>query len=142
MTTSTAPRVPPSRRRVATRALVAVGAVSAAVAVWAIAVPVLGLSVTVPDSPGSTNRSELAFLPVVLTAAVAALAGWGLLAVLERVTRRAPTVWTAIALTVFLLTLPYLPGFTGTERLVLTLLHLALAAVLIIGMRLTTRRAE
>lgn len=62
MTSSTAERVPPSRRRVAPRAVVAVGAVSAAVTVWAIAIPVLGLSVTVPDSPGSTNRSELAFL--------------------------------------------------------------------------------
>lgn len=142
MTTSTAEHVPPSRRRVAPRAVVAVGAVSAAVTVWAIAIPVLGLSVTVPDSPGSTNRSELAFLPVVMTAAVAALAGWGLLAVLERVARRSHTVWTAIALTVFLLTLPYLPGFTVTARIVLTLLHLALAAVLIIGMRLTTRHAE
>jgi len=141
MTTSTAERVPSSRRRVAPRAVVAVGAVSAAVTVWAIAIPVLGLSVTVPDSPGSTNRSELAFLPVVMTAAVAALAGWGLLAVLERVARRSRTVWTAIALTVFLLTLPYLPGFTVTARIVLTLLHLALAAVLIIGMRLTTRHA-
>lgn len=111
-----------------------------ALVIWAIAVPVLGLSVTVPDSPGSTNRSELALLDVVMAAAVAALAGWGLLAVLERVTRRARTVWTAIALAVFLLTLPYLPGFTASERIILTLLHLALAAVLIIGMRSTMSR--
>lgn len=61
---------------------------------------------------------------------------------LERVARRSHTVWTAIALTVFLLTLRYLPGFTVTAPIVLTLLDLALAAVLIIGMRLTTRHAE
>jgi hypothetical protein len=43
---------------------------------------------------------------------------------------------------VALLTLPYLPGFTFIERLVLTLVHLALTAVLITGLRRTVDRPD
>jgi len=124
--------------RVARRGLVVVGAVIAAVLVWIIAVPVLGASVTVPEAPGSTVREDLEVGPVVITALVAALAGWALLALLERFTTRALTVWTVIAVAVLVLTLPYLPGFTLTERLVLGIMHLAVAGVVIPGLRLVT----
>lgn len=122
-----------------TCALIAGGAVLAAVLVWAIAVVGLDLRVTVPESPGSLNRRDLQFGPVLIVAIFVTLSGWGLLAILERITSRARTIWTAIAVTVLLLTLPYLPGFTTTERLVITLVHLALAAVLITGLRRTSR---
>lgn len=125
-----------TRRR--TRALVALAAILSAVIVWVIAIPVLGIDVRVPDNPGSATRVDLEFLLVAMTATVAVLAGWGLLAVLERFTRRARTIWTAVAVLVFVLTLPYLPGFTIVERAVLALMHLALAAVLILGLRRTS----
>lgn len=124
--------------RVTRRALVVVGAVIAAALVWFVAVPVLGASVTVPEGPGSTVRTELEFPLVVITALVAALAGWALLAVLERITTKALTVWTVIAIAVLVLTLPYLPGFTVTERIVLGSMHLAVAGVLIPGLRAAT----
>lgn len=137
MTTSTVRRPASPRTRALARALVAAGAVLAAIVVWAVAVVVLDLRVTVPTGPGSPNRDDLQFGPVLITAVVVSFAGWALLALLERTTSRARTNWTAIAVAVFLLTLPYLPGFTATERLVIGLIHLALAAVLITGLRRT-----
>jgi hypothetical protein len=124
--------------RVTRRALVVVGAVIAAALVWVVAVPVLDANVTIPEGPGSTVRTELEFPLVVITALVAALAGWALLSVLERFTTKARTVWTGIAIAVLVLSLPYAPGFTATERLVLGLMHLAVAVVLIPGLRAAT----
>jgi hypothetical protein len=76
---------------------------------------------------------------VLLTAAVASLAGWGLLAVLERTTRRARSVWTSVAVAVFVLMLPSLPGCTAAEGFVLVLLHTAVAVPLVVGLRRTSR---
>ena len=116
MTSTAVRKLSRIQSRVARRSLVAAAAVAAALLVWTIAVPVLGLTVTVPDSPGSSDRSELELGPVLITAALAALAGWALLALLERFTPRARALWTVIAVAVAVLTLPYLPGFTVTER--------------------------
>lgn len=139
MTSSTVGHPSSSRTRVLTRALVVAGAVAAAVLVWAIAIIGLDLRVTVPVGLGSPNREDLQFGPVLIMALASTLAGWGLLAILERITSRSRTIWTAVAVAVFALTLPYLPGFTTTERVVITLMHLALAVVLIIGLRRTSR---
>ncbi|HEV2088874.1 MAG TPA: DUF6069 family protein [Cryptosporangiaceae bacterium] len=138
-TTTTRPPSPVTRR-VARRVLVVVAAVVAAVVVWTVAVPVLGTDVTVPQGPGSGERTDLALAPVVATALVAGLLGWALLAMLERFTRRAHAVWTGIALTVLVFSMPWMPGFTGTERIVLVLLHLAVAAVLVPGPLTTGQR--
>jgi len=140
MTSTAVRKLSRIQSRVARRSLVAAAAVAAALLVWTIAVPVLGLTVTVPDSPGSSDRSELELGPVLITAALAALAGWALLALLERFTPRARALWTVIAVAVAVLTLPYLPGFTVTERVVIATMHLALAGVLIPGLRLTGPR--
>lgn len=142
MTPTTTTPISRPRSRVAARAVVAVGAVIAALLVWTITVPVLGISVTVPETPGSSARSELAFPPVLLTAGVATLAGWALLALLERFTTRARTAWTVIAVAVLLFTMPYVSGFTVTERIVLASLHLAVAGVLIPGLRRTARPGD
>ncbi|MGH3936576.1 MAG: DUF6069 family protein [Pseudonocardiaceae bacterium] len=141
MTTGTVRRSYTPKSRMLRRALVAAGAVLAAVMVWTIAVVGLDLRVTVPETPGSPNRRDLQFGSVLSTAVVATVAGWALLALLERITSRARTIWTAIAVTVLLLTLPYLPGFTATERVVIALIHLTLAAILITGLRRTGRSA-
>lgn len=118
--------------RLRARALVVLGAVLAAAAVWVIAVPIAGLDVTVPETPSSTNRIDLALAPVVVASLLASLAGWALLAVLERfVPRKAALVWTVIAVLFTLVSLPFGAGFTGTERAVLAALHLAVAAVAI-----------
>jgi hypothetical protein len=121
--------------RTAARAAVVGAAAAAAIGVYAVTVPLLGLDVQVPASTGSDDTVPLAWGPVIFMAVAAALAGWALLAVLERFTRRARTVWTAVAVAVYLISLPYLPGFSATERIVLGLIHTALAAVLIVGLR-------
>ncbi len=121
------------------RALVVLGAVVAAVLVWFVAVPLLGNDVTVPASPGATERVDLGVGPVIGTALIAGLLGWALLAVLERFTQRALTVWTVIAVVVLIVSMPFMPGFSGTERTVLALLHLAVGAMLIVGFRRTAR---
>ncbi len=81
-------------------------------------------------------------LPAVLTAAaVSALAGWLLLALLERLTSRARVAWTVIAVAVVLLSLLAGPtaGVTAGAKAGLALLHLAVGAVVIGGMRRSSR---
>jgi hypothetical protein len=126
---------PRTASRTAARAAVVAAAAAAAIVVYAVAVPLLGLDVRVPASPGSADTVKLAWEPVIVTAVAAALAGWALLAVLERLTRRARAIWTAVAVAVYLVTLPYLPSFSATDRVVLALIHTALAGVLIVGLR-------
>jgi hypothetical protein len=69
------------------------------------------------------------------------LAGWGLLALLERFTARPRTSWTVIAVGVGLLSLAgplsTIAPTTVTNGLSLALMHLAVAAVLIPGLAAT-----
>ncbi|MEU1488182.1 DUF6069 family protein [Streptomyces sp. NPDC005752] len=119
------------RRRLAVTGL----AVLAPVLVWLVADPVLGhrLRIVAVEQP-----LDIGAVPVVLVALLAALAGWGLLAALERFwVRRARAVWTGVAVAV--LAISFLPltgdGMDGATRAALALIHLAVAAVLIPGLR-------
>ncbi|WP_407564575.1 DUF6069 family protein [Streptomyces sp. 184] len=110
-------------------------AVLAPVAVWLVADPLLGhrLRMTADE-----RTLDIDAVPVAVLASAAALAGWGLLAALERFgVRRARTVWTAAAVAV--LALSALPltggGMSAGTRTALALMHLAVAAVLIPGLR-------
>ena len=128
--------------RLRERALVVVAAIVAPVLLWSLITYAFSQDITVPESPGSDIRHKLEFAPVLVTAVAAVLAGWGLLALLERlVPKRALTIWTTIALIVLVGTLPYMPGFTITERLLLGLVHLVLAGILILGLRRTSTAA-
>lgn len=129
------------RKRHGVRALITLAAALAAILVYTIVVLVLGIEVRVPESFGSRTLIPLTFDSVVGAAIIAAVAGWALLTVLELVTKKARLIWTVVAVVVFLFTLPYMPGFRIVDRVVLVLLHTALAAVLIIGMRRTTAPA-
>ncbi|MFI7211318.1 DUF6069 family protein [Micromonospora maritima] len=132
----------PALGRRATRAVVVVAAVVAAVVVFAVADAVVG-EIRVPQRPASSETEPLTLSAVTFAAALACLAGWALLAVLERFTApaRARAVWTGVALVVFLLSLPYLPGFRLADRVAVALVHAALAAVLVPGLRRTVRAA-
>jgi hypothetical protein len=114
--------------------LLAVGAaVVAALAVWAVAALALGIDVQEPPRGAGPVR-DLAVGNVVLASAVASLAGWALLAVLERVTTRARTIWTSIAVVVAVLSLGgplTAAAVTTANRAVLAALHVVVAAVLI-----------
>ena len=106
-------------------------AVLAPVLVWLIADPVLGHQLRIINSE---QTLDIGAVPVVLVALLAAVAGWGLLAALERFwVRRARAVWTGVALAV--LAMSFLPltgdGMDRGTRAALALMHLAVAAVLI-----------
>jgi len=100
-----------------------------------IAVPVLGVHLM---TRFGNQDAQTVGLGLVLTAAlVGSLAGLGLLVVLEKVTSRAVTIWTAVAVVVLLasLTLPLVAGTTTPAKVALALMHVAVASVLIATFR-------
>jgi uncharacterized membrane protein len=118
-----------------TRALGVVGAVAAAVAVWAIAVPLLGVELLVRFGTGAPESVGIAY--VLGASVIGSLAGWGLLVLLERRTSRARTIWTAIAVVAVLLSLslPLYAGVSTSTKITLAVMHAGVAAVLIPVMR-------
>jgi hypothetical protein len=141
MTTTTSSRS--TTGRVSRRGLTVAAAVLAAVIVWLIAVPVAGIDLLVRPGGGATQQVGVG--SVVAVSLLAALLGWGLLAMLERLLpARARTVWTVAAGVVLVLSLagPLTGGTTPAVAATLALMHLAVGAVLIIGLpRRTVRRA-
>jgi hypothetical protein len=119
----------PVRRR---RALTVTGATAAAVLPW-IAARAGGveLEVTTGGQPITVD-----LLGVVSAALAASLAGWGVLALLERLTSRARRIWTAIAVAVLLVSLvPLLVAEAAIVTVVyLALMHVAVGTVLIPGL--------
>ena len=121
------------------RPIVILTAALAPAVVWLIAIGILDREVTVPESPGSDTFVDLDFGPVLGASILAVLAGWGLLVLLGRITPKALTIWTVIAAVVLVVSLPWNPDFTATERLVISTMHLLLGLILIGGLRLTSR---
>lgn len=117
------------------RALAVVAAALAALAVWLVTDPLLGIDLAGPTRPGSQELMSITPALVAGTSLVVALAGWALLALLERFTARARTIWTAIAVLFALLSLAgplsALASTSAANALALALMHLAVAAVLI-----------
>lgn len=114
-------------RRLAT----VLGAVAAPAALWWIAGSLAGIEMTANVGGGPAPVGPLA---VVIAALVAALAGWALLAVLERTTRRPRAAWTWTAATVLALSLagPLTSSSSGPAgTLTLVAMHLVTGAVLI-----------
>jgi hypothetical protein len=80
-------------------------------------------------------------LPMAVFAALgASLAGWGLLAVLERRTGSARRTWTSVAVTVLVLSLvplalPIVEATTATKAY-LAAMHVVVGATLIAGLRI------
>jgi hypothetical protein len=134
--------VPRGRRgRVAVRpsALAVVGAVGAAVLVWAGAVPLLGVDLRV-GTEGAAQRVGVG--SVVVAALVAGLLGWALLALLVRSVARAETAWRAVAVVVLLLSLggPVAMAVGTASVVVLLALHAVVAAVLVALLPRAVRR--
>lgn len=126
----------PARRRRRVRAVLA--ATAATLAVWVAAVPFAGV-----DLMARSGGAERRVTPVAVGVAtvVAGLAGWALLALLERFTTRARTVWLAVAVVVLLVSLLGPLGGVGTAAiLTLLVLHLVAAAVLVPMLARTARR--
>ncbi|MCD0447361.1 DUF6069 family protein [Glycomyces sp. A-F 0318] len=114
------------------RLLVVIAASAAALALWALAVPLAGV-----DLAALQGGSERAVGPVAVAAAglLTGLAGWALLAVLERFTDKAGRIWTVAAAAVLLLSLLGTLGAVSTAAmLVLMGMHAVVGAVLIPGL--------
>ncbi|MEU8107814.1 DUF6069 family protein [Nonomuraea muscovyensis] len=113
--------------------LTVIGGPTAALAVWALAVPVAGATLTVRMS-GGTQTVGPALVAVV--SLLAGLAGWAFLAVLERWLSSPGRIWAIIAVAVCALSLlgPLGSAVGAAATLVLILLHLVVGAVLVLGL--------
>jgi uncharacterized protein DUF6069 len=111
------------------------GATLAAAAVWVVAVPVLGVDLVTRF--GNAAAQSVGFGLGVAAALIGSFAGLGLLVLLERVSSRAITIWTVIAVVVLLasLSLPLVAGTTTSAKGALALMHIAVASVLIATFR-------
>jgi hypothetical protein len=123
------PAIPVARRRRA-RFLAVIGAAAAALAVWAAARPEAALTIHLGTGPKIVH---VGLVSVAAAAVLAGLAGWGLLAALERLTAHPRTAWTTIALAVLVVSLtgPLSAGISDPTKAALACMHLAAAGVLI-----------
>ena len=125
--------------RIRSRALAVAASVVAAAVVWVVGEPLLGNDLVV-EQPGQPplDLGLAAFTTITLGAS---LAGWAALALLERITRHAPRIWTALAILVLAVSyLPFIPAEMSTgSAVVLGLVHLAVGGVLILLLLRTTR---
>jgi|SRR5580700_6780142 hypothetical protein len=121
-------------RRGLGRAITVAGATLAAVAVWAIAVPLLGAHLLIRFGSGAPENIGLDY--IVGATVIASLIGWGVLALMERRTPRARRIWSALAVVVVLvsLALPLSAGTSTSTKLVLALMHIAVGSMLMVGL--------
>jgi len=122
-------------RRRRARFLAVAAVVAAALGLWAVYHLAFGIDLRSPASFGEHGiTSAVGPGNAAFVSALAALAAWGLLAVLERLTSRARRVWLAIALLALALSLggPLSgTGLTAADRMELLGFHLLVGAVLI-----------
>ncbi|MEV4760966.1 DUF6069 family protein [Micromonospora sp. NPDC049559] len=118
-----------TRRRRRARA---VGVAVAASSLLYLGARALGTDFVLTD-PGATEPHPLILPEIAVFALVFGLLGWGSLALLERLTRHARTVWSVLAGTV--LVASFIPVFieraTVDTRIMLCLIHVAVAAALL-----------
>jgi hypothetical protein len=123
-----------TKSRTPIRVLTVTSAITAALTVWLVAVPMAGVDLTARAGSGTL---EVGAGHVIVAAMLAGVAGWALLAFLERRTENATRVWTGIAIGVLAVSMI---GPLGAETLggtlILALMHLVTAAVLVAGYRI------
>ena len=116
------------------RALGVAAAMTAALIVWLIAHPLLGVDMKISMS-GGTQTLRIGWLSVLIFSGASSLVAWGLVTILERFTPNARAVWTRIAAVTLLLSFAGPLFGTGSANAgtkgALVLMHIAVAAVLI-----------
>ena len=128
-----APRTGPlqSARRV--RGLTILTATAAAVALWMVVDPLAGIELEA--SSGGSIR-QVGPIAVMFAGVAAGVAGWALLALLERVSSNARAIWTIAASVVLALSLLGTGSAVTTAATVgLVSLHLLVGGILIAGLR-------
>jgi hypothetical protein len=126
------PITTPRRRRA--RLLGVAAAVLVAEVVWVLAELALGIRLQAPAGTGYPEPVDIGPLNVAVASAVLSLVGWAVLAALERLTPHARRIWLVVALVGLAASLSTPLSGTGvspTNRGVLVLMHVAVAAVLI-----------
>jgi hypothetical protein len=112
---------------------VAVTAAVAAAAVWVVATQLASVDLAVRSGSGTQHINVVSV--IVTSVVVALVAGW-LLRLLERRTPRGRTIWTVVAVAIWVLSLA---GPLGARSLAaglwLALLHLVVGSVVIVGLR-------
>jgi Family of unknown function (DUF6069) len=146
MQTTSAPTSRSAGPRRQARLLAVAAVVGAAVGLWAVYHLAFGIDLRAPASFGeSGTTSAVGPGQVMFVSALAALAAWGLLAVLERLTVHARRVWLVIAVLALGLSLggPMSgTGLTTANRMELVGFHLLAGAVLVpLLYRTSPRRA-
>ncbi len=116
------------------------GATAAAVAIWIVAT-LAGAELTVSFGTGQPIQ-KVTVVNVVVAALVGSLAGWGLLALLRRFTTNARAIWTVTAIVFALFSLggPLSTISSTGTKVALVAMHLAVATVVIVGLRRTRGR--
>ncbi|MGI8335857.1 DUF6069 family protein [Actinomadura scrupuli] len=139
--TATAAAAPQTTRTARTRRVrgLAVATATVSASVLYLAAKAAGTDFTLTD-PGKTQPHPLILPEITIFALVFALLGWGTLALLERLTHHAHTIWTTLATTVLLLSFAPIgiEHATTDTKIMLTLIHLTVATALIPMLR--TRR--
>ena len=127
-----------TRASAVARGAAVLGATAAATAIWAVAATA-GVDLTVSFGSGQPVQ-KVTVVNVVVAALVGSLAGWGLLALLERFTARARAIWTVVAMLVAVLSLgaPLSSIASPGTKVSLAAMHLVVSAVMIVVLRRTT----
>jgi hypothetical protein len=114
--------------------------VAAALALWAIVAPVAGVEL---EAIQGTRQIHVGPGSILFASAAMSLAGWGLLAFLERRTPNARKVWTILAVAACILSLgsPLVSGIGVGAKLSLASLHLIVGATVVLGLRRTALSA-
>lgn len=137
MLTTTTPAVANIKQGRA-RALCAAGGALAAALAWIVEVPLLGIHLTFRFGTGHIQTIPAG--RVIGIAVAASLLGWLLLALLERRTPHARTLWTTIALVALAASLAMpLAATTTSAAAGLAVIHLTVGAAVIPAMARTAR---
>jgi hypothetical protein len=128
------------RNRAGRRTLLIVVSAVCGLIAWAMLGPVPGHHLVVRLGPDAATQT-VGPIAVAATALVAGLLGWAALALLERFTRRARVIWTALATVVLAVSLlGPLNGIDTTTKTALLGLHMVVGVVLIVGLPRTYGR--
>ncbi|MYR31658.1 hypothetical protein GTW20_05085 [Nocardiopsis alba] len=114
----------------------------AALLVWVVSTPLLGVELVVPGQ-GDAEPMEIGPGMIVGMSLASGLVGWGLLALLERFTSKGTLIWTIIAAIVLagsMLSPLAMPGIDGAVRVILSLMHIVVGLIVIIGYRIPNSR--
>ncbi|MBZ2198640.1 DUF6069 family protein [Occultella gossypii] len=128
-TASTRSTMSASARRLRRSLAVGVGT-AVGVGIWLIAVPGVGADLAVTMAEGT---ARIGLGSVIVACVVAGLAGWGSLALLERLTTGAAKIWAFLAIAVTVISLLGPVGQAQSLEAALTLgaMHLGVGAALI-----------